>query len=194
MYYKYFNEITTATKVKQILIDLLKSVIYALILTLLIAYAIGFRPVYIIGDSMGDEIDKYDLILIKPVKEESIKVGDVITYTGGSSGESLTTHRIFGIEDGMFYTKDEPTVDDWKEAGITFEQVKGKCEPITFERIKGRYVHKFVVVGNIVEFMTLKNGQGLNVASVIDVVLTLAGMYGIILIFRSLEDKYYAQA
>ena len=88
MYYKYFNEQTTGKQVKQILVDILKSIIYAFILTFILSFIIGFRPVYIIGDSMTPEIMKHDVILVKKVAADEIRVGDVITYTGGSSGET----------------------------------------------------------------------------------------------------------
>lgn len=190
MYYKYFNEQTTGQKIKQILIGVIKSVIYAFILTFILSFIIGFRPVYIIGDSMTPEIMKHDVILVKKVAADKIKVGDVITYTGGSSGESLTTHRIFGIVDGVFYTKDEPTVIEWKKQGKTFEEMKDKCEEISYSQIKGRYCNRLVIMGDIVEFLTTNNGRKLNMASIIDVILTIAGFSFIVTIFRNSEEKY----
>lgn len=190
MYYKYFNEQTTGKEVKQILVDILKSVIYAFILTFILSFIIGFRPVYIIGDSMTPEIMKHDVILVKKVSAEEIKVGDVITYTGGSSGETYTTHRIYGIIDGVFYTRDEPTVLQWKAEGKTFQDVKEKCEKINYSQIKGRYSNRLVVMGDVVEFLTVNNGRKLNIASIIDVVLTITAFSFIIKIFRNAEDKY----
>ena len=190
MYYKYFNEQTTGKEVKQILVDILKSVIYAFILTFILSFIIGFRPVYIIGDSMTPEIMKHDVILVKKVSAEEIKVGDVITYTGGSSGETYTTQRIYGIIDGVFYTRDEPTVLQWKAEGKTFEDVKEKCEKINYSQIKGRYSNRLVVMGDVVEFLTVNNGRKLNIASIIDVVLTITAFSFIIKIFRNAEDKY----
>lgn len=73
MYYKYFNEQTTGKQVKQILVDILKSVIYAFILTFILSFIIGFRPVYIIGDSMTPEIMKHDVILVK--KSQQMRLG-----------------------------------------------------------------------------------------------------------------------
>lgn len=190
MYYKYFNEQTIGQTVKQILINILKSVIYAFILTFILSFIIGFRPVYIIGDSMTPEIMKHDVILVKKVAANEIKVGDVITYTGGSSGETYTTHRIFGIVDGVYYTRDEPTVLDWKAQGKTFEEMKTHCEPINYSQIKGRYSNRLVIMGDIVEFLTTNNGRKLNIASIIDVVLTIMAFSFIIKIFRNADDKY----
>lgn len=190
MYYKYFYEQSVGKKVKQIFIDLLKSVIYAFILTFILSFAIGFRPVYIIGDSMTPEIMKHDVILVKPVKADQIEVGDVITYTGGASGESYTTHRIFGIVDGIYYTKDEPTVLAWKAEGKTFEEMKEKCEKINFSQIKGRYTNRLVIMGDLVEYFTTENGRKLNIFSIAEVLLTLANFSLIIKIFRTQEEKY----
>ena len=190
MYYKYFNEQTTGKQVKQILVDILKSVIYAFILTFILSFIIGFRPVYIIGDSMTPEIMKHDVILVKKVAADEIRVGDVITYTGGSSGETNTTHRIYGIVDGVYYTKDEPTVLQWKAEGKTFEDVKEKCEPISYSQVKGRYSNRLVIMGDIVEYLTINNGRKLNIASIIEVVLTITALSFIISIFKGSEVQY----
>lgn len=190
MYYKYFEERTTGKLVKQIIIDAIKSVIYALILTFILAFIIGFRPVYIIGDSMTPEILKHDVILIKPVAADDIKAGDVLTYTGGASGESLTTHRVFGVENGVFYTKDEPTVLEWQKEGKTFDEVKHKCEAINYSQVKGRYVHRLVLVGDLVEYLTTNNGKKINAYSVFEVILTITAFSLITLIFKKTEDKY----
>ena len=191
MYYKYFDEQTTGKKVKQILIDIIKSVIYAFILTFILSFAIGFRPIYIIGDSMTPEIMKHDIILVKKVAESDIKPGDVITFVkdGGN-----VTHRLVGIENGLFYTKDELTVLEWQAEGKTFEEVKSHCDdPFTYDKVKGRYVHRFVVMGDIVEFLTTDNGRKLNIASIIDVLLTIVACSFIIKIFKNADDKYNAR-
>lgn len=193
MYYKYFEERTKLGVAKEIAISLLKSVIYAFILTFILAFIIGFRPVYIIGDSMTPEILKHDVILVKPVDAKDIKVGDVITYTGGASGKSYTTHRVFGVENGFYYTKDEPTVLEWKKEGKTFDEVKDKCEEIDYSRVKGRYVHRLVLMGDIVEYLTTNNGSKINAYSVFEVVLTITAFSLIISIFKRTKDKYEAR-
>lgn len=194
MYYKYFDEQTTGKKVKQILIDIIKSVIYAFILTFILSFAIGFRPIYIIGDSMTPEIMKHDVILIKSVKEDDIKVGDVLTYTGGSSSESYTTHRVYEIIDGVIYTRDEPTVLAWEnDDSLTHEQKVAKCEEVNYSQVRGRYVHRFVVMGDIVEFLTAGNGRKLNIASIVDVLLTIVACSFIIKIFKNADEKYNAR-
>lgn len=188
MYYKYFNEQTTGKQVKQILVDILKSVIYAFILTFILSFIIGFRPVYIIGDSMTPEIMKHDVILVKKVAEKDIKPGDVITFVKDGSN---VTHRLVGIENGLFYTKDELTVLQWKKEGKTFEEVKSHCdEPFDYSHIKGRYVHRLVIMGDIVEYLTINNGKKLNIVSIIEVVLTITALSFIISIFKNTDDKY----
>ena len=139
---------------------------------------------------MTPEIMKHDVILVKKVDPNKIQVGDVITYTGGASGETYTTHRIFGIVDGVYYTKDEPTVLQWKAEGKTFEDVKDKCEKINYSQIKGRYSNRLVIMGDLVEYLTVNNGRKLNFYSIIEVVLTIASFSFIISIFRSAEEKY----
>lgn len=194
MYYKYFDEQTTGKKVKQILIDIIKSVIYAFILTFILSFAIGFRPIYIIGDSMTPEIMKHDVILIKSVKEDDIKVGDVLTYTGGSSGEAYTTHRVYEIIDGVIYTRDEPTVLAWKnDDSLTHEQKVAKCEKVNYSQVRGRYVHRFVIMGDIVEYLKTDDGRKLNFYSIIEVVLTITAFSLMISIYKKSDDKYNAR-
>lgn len=190
MYYKYFEEKTIGKTIKQIAADLLKSVIYAFILTFVIAFIFGFRPVYIVGDSMTPEILKHDLIIVRPVAADDIKAGDVITYTNGNG---LTTHRVFGVENGIYFTKDEPTVLNWQKDGTTFEDVKSNCEEISFSQVKGRYVNRLVLMGDFVEYLTMNEGNKINIISVIEVGLTLAGFSLIIKIFQKAEDKYEAR-
>lgn len=194
MYYKYFDEQTTGKKVKQILIDVIKSVIYAFILTFILSFAIGFRPIYIIGDSMTPEIMKHDVILIKSVKEDDIKVGDVLTYTGGSSGEAYTTHRVYEIIDGVIYTRDEPTVLAWEnDDSLTHEQKVAKCEKVNYSQVRGRYVHRFVIMGDIVEYLKTDDGRKLNFYSIIEVVLTITAFSLMISIYKKSDDKYNAR-
>lgn len=193
MYYKYFIEKTTWDKIKQIIVFALKSIIYGLALTIIIALIIGYRPVYIIGDSMTPEILKHDVIIIRPVKADEIKVDDVITYTGGASGKGLTTHRIYGIEDGYYYTKDEPTVLEWKEAGKTFSEVKSRCEQISYDRVKGEYLYRFIFIGDCVEFLTTEKNAGatqISIPAIISVLLTIIGCYVMIKIYKQQDDKY----
>lgn len=78
----------------------------------------------------------------------------------------------------------------WKAEGKTFEDVKEKCEPISYSQVKGRYSNRLVIMGDIVEYLTINNGKKLNIASIIEVVLTITALSFIISIFRDSEEKY----
>ena len=196
MYYKYFiDKKTTFEKIKEIAIWLLKSVIYAAILTIAIAYAIGFRPIYIIGDSMTPTIMKHDLILIKPVERENIKVDDVITYKNSADSSGMTTHRIFRMDGEYFRTIDEPTylVLKAQERGETVENpvdYETDGENIPYEWVLGKVIHVLPGTGAIVEYLTINGmGQKINFFRVAEVLFTLVGIYFIFAIFKQ-EDRY----
>ena len=81
---------------------------------------------YIIStNSMSPTINKYDVVVCKNVKQNELKVGDVITY---QINDEVITHRISRIEEQdqtYYYTKgDNNTEEDKKK--ITFNDIKGK--------------------------------------------------------------------
>ena len=81
---------------------------------------------YIIStNSMFPAINKYDVVVCKNVKQNELKVGDVITY---QINDEVITHRISRIEEQdqtYYYTKgDNNTEEDKKK--ITFNDIKGK--------------------------------------------------------------------
>ena len=79
---------------------------------------------------------------------------------------------------------------DYELEGKTFEDVKEKCEPISYSQVKGRYSNRLVIMGDIVEYLTINNGRKLNIASIIEVVLTITALSFIISIFKNTDDKY----
>lgn len=81
---------------------------------------------YIIStNSMSPTINKYDVVVSKSVKQNELKVGDVITY---QINDEVITHRISRIEEQdkiYYYTKGDNNVDEDKRK-ITFNDIKGK--------------------------------------------------------------------
>ena len=66
----------------------------------------GYKFFSVLTGSMSPTIDPGDLIIVKEIKSENIKVEDIITF--GSSTNNITTHRVKEIvnEDGIkFITK-----------------------------------------------------------------------------------------
>lgn len=89
----------------------------------------GYTFYIVASESMKPEIDVNDCIIISRVSsEDSIKVGDDITFIRNRDGETVT-HRVFAIEerDGQkyFITKGthNPNVD---EGYVTFDSIIGR--------------------------------------------------------------------
>lgn len=57
---------------------------------------LGYQMYIVLSGSMSPAIETGSIAVVKPVAPESIQVGDVITFDGGSS--SVTTHRDGGGE------------------------------------------------------------------------------------------------
>lgn len=105
---------------------LLKSVFYALVLTILIAYAIGFRPIIIAGGSMQPTMDFFDIIIIYKPSQDKIHNHDIITYQF-SSDSAYCTHRIIEVtEDGKYFTQGDNPNNSPDNIEITYDQVVGK--------------------------------------------------------------------
>lgn len=85
-----------------------------------------YKAYVITTNSMEPELKKDDVVVIKKVKADNLKQGDIITFK--QNGETIT-HRIVqidDIEDGKLYiTKgDNNNVQD--EQGLRFDQIEGK--------------------------------------------------------------------
>ena len=87
-FYKYFLKYFFMT---------IKSILFALALTIIIALIIGFRPIIINGGSMLPTLDYNDIIVVYKPAQNEFKVGDILTYQFGKNGP-LVTHRIIEIE------------------------------------------------------------------------------------------------
>ena len=79
------------------------AVIFLLIVSLMLAITVGaiklmgYKNYSIVSDSMYPVIQKGDMVFVKPVKPEMIKVGDIITYTMTNTN-IVVTHRVSRIE------------------------------------------------------------------------------------------------
>lgn len=103
----------------------------------------GIKTYVIISGSMMPELEIGDIVITKNVKQEELKVGDIISFR---KGQVVVTHRISEVLylDGkvQFRTKgDSNNVED--------------TETIGEEVIEGKVINKVPVIGKIV--ITLKN-------------------------------------
>lgn len=119
----------------------------------------GFRQYMVLTGSMEPTYNIGDVIIVKEVKENEIKKGDVITYSVGNSGETIS-HRI---------------IDITNENGILQYQTKGDnnnsadSDLVNFNVIQGKVVFKISNLGIIISEIT--TGTGI---AVILLILTLS--------------------
>jgi signal peptidase len=110
-------------------IALLGLVIAAGLALIIVPKVAGARPLTILSGSMTGTYDVGDVVVVKPVKVDTLQIGDVITFQPFSDDPSLTTHRIVGVAFGSngreFVTQgDANNAPDLKP--ISADQVKGE--------------------------------------------------------------------
>ena len=88
----------------------------------------GYKSFVIVSGSMEPTIMKEDAILVKEVKQEEIKVNDIISFR---QGDTNVTHRVVEIEEEngtkKYTTKGDNNHIEDKER-ITYEQIEGKYQ------------------------------------------------------------------
>jgi len=103
----------------------------------------GYKSYVIKTNSMEPTINVNDVVITKQIKQEKIKVGDVITFL--QDGEVIT-HRITKIDDGekiQYTTKgDNNNIED------TFK--------ITYENIEGKHILTIPHLGKVVQILENK--------------------------------------
>lgn len=80
------------------------------------------KPVVVLSGSMKPTYEIGTIIYYKPVPQEEIKAGDIITY---QMGDTMVTHRVKEIRNGEFVTQgDNNNVEDGKT--VPYSAVMGK--------------------------------------------------------------------
>ena len=135
----------------------IRSVIYALFLTITIAFIIGFRPIIINGGSMLPTLDYNDIIVIYKPAQSAFQVGDILTFQVGSS---LVTHRIIEIdEDGYFYTQGDNPNNSPDGYAISYNKEGSKPFVVgkTYYKLKvtGQLVHWVLIIPNLISLITI---------------------------------------
>ena len=93
--------------------------IYAIIC---IPYIFKYKPLVVLTGSMEPSFQTGSIIYYKNVPSNEIKVGDIITF---KMGNSLVSHRVYSINDGLYETKGDANnaVDSGK---IKYSDIVGK--------------------------------------------------------------------
>jgi len=111
---------------------------------------LGYRTFVIVTSSMKPSLEIGDVILVKKMRANKIKIGDIITYQGMESDfkDKIVTHKVKNIieEDSkkIFYTK-----------GITNNSV----DPAVYEeQIYGKVIYKFKILSFLSKIVRSKFG------------------------------------
>ena len=117
----------------------------------------GYKPLLVITGCMEPTIKTGDMIIIKQVKVDEIKKGDVITYSIPNNKTSIT-HRVIEIiekNDNVFYI----TKGDNNNAPDT--------DIISYDMVLGKVKYIFVGVGGKLQFLFTGTGLSLLVLVVL---------------------------
>ena len=118
----------------------------------------GFKSFVIISESMEPTIMTGDAILVKEVKQEELKVKDIISF---QDVDSINTHRIVEILEDNGIIKYKTKGDNNK---------KEDKELVTYDKIEGVYQFRIKGFGKIVEM--IKNKMTLVVLLIILVLIS----------------------
>lgn len=102
----------------------------------------GYKPFIVLSGSMESKISVGDLVFVKKVNPNELKVGDIIAFR--DSEDIVTTHRIVDIEtkdNGLcFVTKGD--ANNANDDGIVYSNM-----------VEGKYQTKIAKLGNAILFI-----------------------------------------
>ena len=142
----------TENKVLNIIMGIIKFIIYAFLILLLVTIIVqklsqnirtigGFMVFTVASESMLGEYNVGDIIFTKKVPEEELKIGDNITYLGMESPVTnlVITHKLIEIE---------------KENGVNKYTTKGLTNiipdpPIVYDQIYGKVIYKTAILSYV---------------------------------------------
>lgn len=126
---------------------------------------LGFRIYQVATGSMEPVYNVGDIILIKEVDKDELKVGDDITYKGNKAelAGMIVTHRIIEIkeEDGKTLIQTQGVANEVPDPVIEYSQVQGKVVSklwfltVHIKVLQNQYVFFFCLFVPIVILITL---------------------------------------
>lgn len=131
------------------------NILLALLFTIIIAFALGYRHVNVLTGSMGPTIPAGSLIIVKDMPYSSIKEGDAVRF---KSGGSTVTHRVAGFEaeTGYILTIEEQIhLINGNLGTVTKEQLPetGTYVAVKPENVTGVVVLSFAGLGDLFEII-----------------------------------------
>lgn len=110
----------------QMMVSIISGLVYGLLFILGIALLLRCQIYYECGNSMEHTIHKGSLLIVKSKRKSNYDVGDIITFTTKSQGQTLcVTHRIKQkTVDGRYLTKGDANAREDREA-VSKENIRG---------------------------------------------------------------------
>lgn len=146
--------------------SILTSLLLIILITVVGAFAFGFRAFLVVGWSSEPDIKKDSLIVDYKTPYEQLQIGDYVThYTIGSNGKkALTTHSIVKLarEEGKEYFEKDEYVE-FENLGVVFrKRVDRKCQVITMTNNPNQLATSIEAYNSQVgEKMPITNGPGI---------------------------------
>lgn len=100
-------------------------IIVITIIIIILLTTSNIRFIMVVGTSMYPSITQDDIIIIKPIDPETLKIGDIIAYRYNIGEDNFASiHRVIDIRDGIIKTKgDNLSVPD--RYGVMSENIVG---------------------------------------------------------------------
>lgn len=108
-------------------------------LAVIIPFATGSQGYNILTDSMRPAYPPGTLVIVKPVKAEDLRLGDVVTYQVTSGDPTVITHRIIATTLSTSGNRSFTTMGD--------NNAVADPQPISEEQIRGRVWYALPWVG-----------------------------------------------
>lgn len=115
-----------------IISTLLKSLLFAFVITLILGYILGYRAILVEGSSSEPKIAYHSVVIDYPCAYSELKVGDYITFKTSDSGKiQNTTHQIVYICPEGEYIEPNTTIY-FEHCGMKFQRtISTRCQIIT---------------------------------------------------------------
>lgn len=130
------------------LLNIIKALIFILLIGIIFTYFIGFRYMFVLTGSMKPTFDVNALIVTKPMSFEALKKGDIITIKVDGNEKVKLTHRIVRIDNTskLIYTKGDNNQSQ-------------DSNPTKYQNVVGKVIIYLPYVGSV--FLFFKTTTGL---------------------------------
>ncbi len=104
----------------------------------------------VLSGSMEPEFDTGSIVFVKPTDPETIKPGDIVTFSGFAGSKQLTTHRVMEVTDDEDYGLLFITKGDANE--------HNDPDPVPAANIKGTVSGHVPLLGYLMSFVQTRQG------------------------------------